>query len=333
MLKLSVIVPVYNVAAYLRKCVNSILAQDISSELYEVILVDDGSDDGSERICDEYASRANQPIIRVIHQPNQGVAMARNNGVALAQAPYVAFLDADDWWAPNYIGQMLALIETYPEAGLYACQYWYHKNGRNEDRIRNLVWLEYKPVSPRVGLINYFKSYYAGGAMPVWTGSVVMPKNVFDRMGGFPKDIRLGEDFLLWAKTAMYYPIAYLSECLSYYNNDIPVAKRATKHLHNPAHHMLWKLDELDSCAFMSKTSTYTDWRQLCDKLRSTGLQAYWLSEEYHAIAKAELSKIDWSHLPRSVYRWYQRPLWLTKCQNQLRSIGSVIKQGLIKRH
>ena len=91
--KLSVIVPVYNTEKYLRECVDSILAQTFTD--FELILVDDGSTDGSGAICDEYAGK--DPRIQVIHQQNGGITVARKTGVRHATGEYVTFVDSDDW--------------------------------------------------------------------------------------------------------------------------------------------------------------------------------------------------------------------------------------------
>ena len=91
--KLSVIVPVYNTEKYLRECIDSILAQTFSD--FELILVDDGSTDGSGIICDEYAGK--DPRIQVIHQQNGGITVARKSGVRVARGEYVTFVDSDDW--------------------------------------------------------------------------------------------------------------------------------------------------------------------------------------------------------------------------------------------
>lgn len=103
----SVIVPVYNVKPYLASAVDSLLAQDYPH--LEILLVDDGSSDGSEALCDVYAAR--DPRVRAIHQENQGQAAARNHGVAQARGEYTAFIDSDDYVAPNYISYMAGMME------------------------------------------------------------------------------------------------------------------------------------------------------------------------------------------------------------------------------
>ena len=114
-MKLSIIVPIYNVAPYLRKCVDSLITQDISD--YEIILVDDGSTDNSGAIADELAASP-QPLpegkgvsIKVIHQANAGLSAARNSGIKVAAGEYILFVDSDDYLQPNTLGTLLEQAE------------------------------------------------------------------------------------------------------------------------------------------------------------------------------------------------------------------------------
>ena len=111
MLKYSVIIPVYNVKEYLSDCIDSVLAQSISD--YEVILVNDGSTDGSGELCDQYAEK--YPQIHTVHQQNQGVSVARNTGLEKATGEYVLFLDSDDWWEPNLLELLNPVTEKAPD--------------------------------------------------------------------------------------------------------------------------------------------------------------------------------------------------------------------------
>lgn len=377
-MKFSVIIPLYNKAPYIRRALESVFAQTYTD--YELIVVDDGSTDDSASIVQQFiderlkvkgeeTSRAVtstynlSPItyklsVRLITQSNAGVSAARNSGVAASSGDYIAFLDADDWWESNYLERMAQLIEDYPEAGLYACNYVYYKPGKTHVAL-NLP----------TGYINYPKAYYEGGAMPVWTGATIMPKRIFDEMGGFPLGIKLGEDFLLWAKTAMHYPVAFCEDPLAYYNNDVPATLRATRNLHAPEHHMLFRLELLsdkamrrlddeangtnDECkverlkfkgmenskADTNASTPYTlhptpseaDWKGLIDKLRVGGLLEYWMSEEYHDQAAEELKKVDWSQQPKSVLRIYKTPIWMLKTKRAVMRVGSAAKMYLIK--
>ena len=111
MIKLSFIVPVYNVAPYLRKCVFSLVHQDFSD--YEIILIDDGSTDESGKICDELSESISDErlVIRVLHQPNGGLSAARNAGLKAAKGEYVCFVDSDDYWEENVLGGLMEQVE------------------------------------------------------------------------------------------------------------------------------------------------------------------------------------------------------------------------------
>ena len=91
--KVSIIIPVYNTAPYLRECLDSVVNQTLKD--IEIIIVDDGSTDGSTEICKEYAAKDCR--IKLLIQENQGVVVARNSGISLASAPYVGFVDSDDY--------------------------------------------------------------------------------------------------------------------------------------------------------------------------------------------------------------------------------------------
>lgn len=109
-IKLSIIVPAYNVEKYLRKCVDSLLMQDLPAEDYEIILVDDGSVDASGMIADEYAARYDN--ISVIHQDNKGLSEARNTGIRVAQGKYIQFVDSDDFIEPNVLEGLAQKMEN-----------------------------------------------------------------------------------------------------------------------------------------------------------------------------------------------------------------------------
>lgn len=119
---ISVIIPVYRVEAYLRRCVDSVLAQTYND--MEVILVDDGSDDGCPAICDGYAGADSR--VRVIHQQNAGLSGARNTGIEAAKGEFLAFVDSDDYLAPTFLERLyLACTET--DSDMSVCRWEYVK--------------------------------------------------------------------------------------------------------------------------------------------------------------------------------------------------------------
>ncbi len=110
--EISIIIPVYNVEAFIRKTIESVIAQSFTS--WELILVDDGSPDSSGKICDEYASKYDR--ITVIHQLNQGVSAARNNGIDKAIGKYICFIDGDDYVDQTYLSSMREALGSHDAA-------------------------------------------------------------------------------------------------------------------------------------------------------------------------------------------------------------------------
>ena len=108
---ISVIVPVYKVEKYLRKCVNSILSQTYTD--FELLLVDDGSPDNCPQICDDYAAKDSR--VRVIHKKNGGLISARNAGILAAKGDYVCILDGDDWALENMLEFIHDTVSKSPE--------------------------------------------------------------------------------------------------------------------------------------------------------------------------------------------------------------------------
>lgn len=311
----SIIIPLYNKAQYVCKALESVLGQTYGE--YECIVMDDGSTDGSAEVVQNIMRNAQCTMgekIRLLLQPNQGVAAARNNAAKEARGAYLCFLDADDWWEPTFLEDMARHIAKYPDAGLYAANYVYYKPGKT-----------HVALDMPTGYIDYPKAYLQSTAMPVWTGAVVMPRRVFETMGGFPVGVKFGEDFLLWAKTAMRYPVAFLNKPLAYYNNDVPATLRATRNLYSPQHNMLFLLDTIAQDDALPQ-----DWKSLFDRLRLNGLLDYWMSPQYHDVAKKELAKVDWAQQPKSVTRTYRTPLWLLRVKRQVLKIGSYCKQVLV---
>ena len=122
----SIIVPVYRTESYLRRCIDSILAQTYPN--WELILVDDGSPDLCPAICDTYA--ATNTRVHVLHQENKGVSAARNAGLDIAHGEYIAFADSDDWVEPDYLSYLLELLEKNGTP-LVACNHFVTVNNKD----------------------------------------------------------------------------------------------------------------------------------------------------------------------------------------------------------
>ena len=289
----SVIIPLYNKAPYVGKTIESVLGQTLGN--YELIIIDNGSTDGSSEIVAGFTD----PRIRTIRlDKNVGVSNARNNGVAMATATYITFLDADDWWEPTFLEEMAGLIERHPDAGIYGTGYYIVKNSKK--RLAPVgVGEEFVE-----GEINYCSVYARTLCMPLTSITIALPKAVFEENGGFKPHLKLGEDFDLWIRIALKHKVVFLNKPLSNYNQDVDVTYRGTHHLCGPKEHMLWNLGYLEP-----EEKTNPDYKQLIDNLRTYSLLPYLLTKQYRSAARTELAKVDWSLQPAKTSRLYQRPV------------------------
>ena len=202
----SVIIPVYNRAGCIQRCLESVFAQTYPA--IEVIVIDDGSTDELETVLSPLMSK-----IKFVRQDNQGQGAARNAGARIASGRYLAFLDSDDWWAAEKIWQQMASIK---------------KSGCVWSHMKTLV------VSSEVGESaiekGYFGDWYRGqrsGMITqellqtnfICTSSVLIEKMVFINSGGFcvNRSLQRFEDYELWLQLAARYPIDYCEIPAVYY--------------------------------------------------------------------------------------------------------------------
>ena len=307
-MKFSVIIPLYNKAPYVAKAISSVLAQTFTD--YELIIVDDGSKDDSFAMALKAIEGHKQ--CHIYRQKNAGVSVARNIGVGLSRSDYLCFLDADDWWEPDFLMEMSRLIEEFPDAGIYGTK---HKTRVAEIGVEEGF---------ERGYINYCQTYAKTMYMPLTSISVAIPRSVFDEKKGFPKGIKLGEDFLLWIRIALKYKVAFLNKPMAFYNQDVDAANRGVGRLHKPEEHMLWNLD------FLASEEVFdSDYKQLVDNLRTYGLYPYYLSKEYHEAAKKELGKVDWQRQTERTRKQYSKSLLWSRLVFKIKKLLLPIKHAI----
>ncbi|MGC8724667.1 MAG: glycosyltransferase family 2 protein [Acidobacteriota bacterium] len=198
----SIVMPLWNKEATVGRAIESVLAQTVQD--WELIIVNDGSTDESAAA----ASRFQDPRIRMVHQENQGVSAARNRGVAEAKADWVAFLDADDEWLPDFLETVAGLRRKFPEAALCGTGYFYKRTSGAPRQapvrgMRGRAW---------EGLLEDYFRLASASAPPLWSSAVAARKAALEAIGGFPAGVTAGEDLLTWARLAARFPVAYSSE-------------------------------------------------------------------------------------------------------------------------
>ena len=311
----SVIIPLYNKAPYVAKTVESVLAQTYGD--YEVIIIDNGSTDGSNGVISQFTD----PRIQIVRlEENVGVSNARNKGVELSTAPYITFLDADDWWEPTFLEEMAALVERHPGAGIYGTSYYIVKNGK-------------KRVAPigvedgfTEGEINYCRVYAKTLCMPLTSISICMPRAVFEESGGFPANIKLGEDFLLWIRVALKHKVVLLNKPLSNYNQDVDVTYRGThKKVYDPDTFSTFYFDQ-----FAAEERSNRDLKVLLDKLRVYSLMTFRRDNKYPERVMKELSKVDFSNVEPIYKFYYKTPYWMVKTYLTIIHLLASIKQRIV---
>ncbi|WP_312087429.1 glycosyltransferase family 2 protein [Acinetobacter variabilis] len=211
MISFSIVIPLFNKENLVLNAINSIINQNYKK--WELIIVDDGSTDSSCEIVQNYLFKIDNSKfdIKLIHQKNQGVSVARNHGVKEAKHEYICFLDADDEWYPDFLYNISSLIKLYSNAIIYSLQ---HETCiDSKDVIRNTSYYHdnYKGY-----VENFFKSSLYGSL--VNSSKVCVKKREFLEVGGFPVGYKSGEDLYVWMELALKGKLAFYNKVSSRVN-------------------------------------------------------------------------------------------------------------------
>ena len=198
-MQISVLIPLYNKRNSIQKALQSVLDQKVQP--LEIVVVNDGSTDGSELLVEELR----HPLIRLIHQPNAGVSAARNKGIEKSKGEWIALLDADDEWKPDYLETIEFLHKMYPIASLLATGY------EKQDFFGNRKSIKLNKIqfTGKHGLLNNYFEVASSSQPPVCSINITLKKESIQNIGGFPLGIKSGEDLLTWARLAVSNKIAY----------------------------------------------------------------------------------------------------------------------------
>jgi len=198
-LPVSVVIPLFNKEKEIARAVRSVLCQQALPA--EIIVIDDGSSDSGPRIV----AGMKEPLVRVESQANAGVAAARNRGVALAKSDLVACLDADDEWKPGFLRAVLDLRARFPSAGIWTTGFEVIDSSGGSARLHACPAV---PAAGEGGLLpDFFLSSLQGP--PFCASSALYSRRILDELGGFPEGVALGEDFDVWIRIALRYPVAF----------------------------------------------------------------------------------------------------------------------------
>jgi len=203
----SVVIPLFNKERFIKRSLDSVLSQTFSD--FEVIVVDDGSTDHGPAIVE----RCRDPRVRLVRQPNGGVSVARNRGIAEARSEWIAFLDADDEYLPEFLQKVSLCIKKFPQAGaVFARAAWI--KGATQVNIPG------DGVKQPTLLKDYLRFVALEKGYEMNSSAVAVRTDVFERSGTFPVGVKIGEDSDLWLRVAWTTAIAYIPEFLAVYHME-----------------------------------------------------------------------------------------------------------------
>ncbi|MBE0390899.1 glycosyltransferase family 2 protein [Flavobacterium sp. PL002] len=202
----SVIIPLYNKENFIEATLKSVLAQTFTD--YEIIVIDDGSTDSSASIIKGYTDIR----IRYFRTANKGVSSARNYGIQNATANYITFLDADDYWYPNFLDVMFKNSNKEPKIRVFSAAIEIETNNTTFPAAYSILQKnEYE-------IVNYFSASFKETV--ICTSCAVFHKTIFDKVGFFDTQLKSGEDTDLWIRIGLEYPVLFSWEILTRYVYD-----------------------------------------------------------------------------------------------------------------
>ena len=225
---ISVVIPLYNKQKSIAATLQSVFAQSYTN--YEIIVVDDGSTDESASIVEELLAspksspkgkdlntEENFPSLqggvggRLIRKANGGVCSARNRGIQEAKYDYIALLDGDDLWDEHYLEEQVKLIQDFPEAKMWGVSIAFIKHSKQTKWNQGMG----------DGYRGYVENYFGTSHSDLFcSSSVVINKDVFDKVGYFDERIASSEDIDMWYRIILHYPVVFYDKVLAFYNQD-----------------------------------------------------------------------------------------------------------------
>jgi glycosyltransferase involved in cell wall biosynthesis len=202
----TVIIPLFNKENFIESTLNSVLNQNFND--FEVLVINDGSTDKSE----EKVLNFKDPRIHYFHKENGGVSTARNFGIAKTKSDYMTFIDADDYWYPDFLQEMFENIGRFPEQKVFSAAI-------EVETSKKIFPSSYSIVKTGdFEIVNYFEA--SCKETVICTSCAVFHKSVFEKTGNFDITLKSGEDTDMWVRIGLNYPILFSWKILARYVYD-----------------------------------------------------------------------------------------------------------------
>lgn len=216
----SVVIPLYNKEVSITRAIQSVLHQTYQN--FQIIVVNDGSTDRSL----ENVQKLQDPRIKILTQENKGVSAARNWGVLESDSEWIAFLDADDEWLPEYLETMISLYSQFPSCGVLSSGFL--KKDQDSFNFRDYLKIPH-PENWR-GLIDYYHDLRI--AHPFCSSCITVQKSKLLEINGFPENLIHGEDLVTWVRLFQITDFAYIKKVGAIYHLDAENPSNLTRPEH-----------------------------------------------------------------------------------------------------
>lgn len=305
----SVVIPLYNKQNSIVATLQSVLTQTYQN--FEIVVVDDGSTDNSAQVVEDFINslpfREGQGI-GLIRKPNGGVCSARNRGIQEARYDYIALLDGDDLWDEHYLEEQVKLIHDFPEAKMWGINFAEMSNGK---LIRTL------PTGLPEGYRGYVDNYFQmpGRISDLYcSSSVVIKKEVFDKVGYFDERIKYSEDIDMWYRIIANYPVVFYDKYMVFYLFD--AENRAMNRQRLLKFWLPFFVDKYTEYQFKQNLVFY----RWINRWAANRIRIFYFEEVPGQKADAALAakKLDYSVIPYKYRLLFGAPYWIAVILDKL---------------
>ncbi|MCQ2312258.1 MAG: glycosyltransferase family 2 protein [Paludibacteraceae bacterium] len=296
---ISIVIPLYNKAQSITHTLDSVLAQTYTD--YEVIVVNDGSTDGSDKVVEDYIKSPitnHKSQIHLVSQPNGGVCSARNRGIREAKGEYVALLDADDQWDKEYLAEQVRMIEDFPDAAMWGINFAELSNGQLIRKLATGLPEVYR------GYVDHYFEMPGRVSDLFCSSSVVIRKEVFDKVDYFDERIKYAEDTDMWFRIIATHAVAFYDRYMVYYQFD--AENRTQKRERRLKDFLPYYVDKYKDPLFQSNAIFY----QWIMRWAANHIKRFYFGKDSSQWedAKQAIRKLDYQVIPPKYRLLYKTP-------------------------
>ncbi len=300
---ISIVIPLYNKETAIVGTLDSVLAQTYTD--YEVIIVNDGSTDRSKEVVELWLAENSCRCgcrFRLLSKSNGGVCSARNRGIQEAQGEYIALLDGDDQWDKDYLAEMARMITDFPKAAMWGINFAEMYEGKLIRKLSTGLPEDYR------GYVEHYFEMPERISDLFCSSSVVIRKEVFDKVGMFDERLKYSEDIDMWYRIIANYPVAFYDRYMAWYLYD--AENRAMNRTRQLKYWLPYYVDKYKDERFVHNRVFYQWIMRWCAvKIK----HIYFTDVEQRNDARTATTKLDYAVLPQKYRLFFRLPYGLAK--------------------